>query len=84
MKVAIIGLPKSGKSTVFAVVTERAIDPYAPPEPHHAVVDIPDERIAYLARLVRPKKVTEATMEFVDLPGCALADTKGRGTGAQR
>lgn len=78
MKVALIGLPLSGKSTVFSAVTGVAIDPYASPEPHNAVVKVPDERLAYLAALCQPKKVIEATIEFVDVPGCSLDDPKGQ------
>ena len=78
MKVVIIGLPKSGKSTVFSAVTGVAIDPYAPPQPHPGVVRVPDKRLEYLTELWHPKKVTEATIEFVDVPGCSLNDAHGR------
>lgn len=78
MKAALIGLPQSGKSTAFCVVTGVAVDPYAPPEPRHAVVHVPDARLAYVAELYQPKKVTEATIEFVDIPGCSLDDAKGQ------
>lgn len=78
MKVALVGLPKSGKSTVFTAVTGTKIDPYAAPEPHHAVVRVPDDRLAHLAKLCNPKKVTEAQMEFVDIPGCSLDDAHGQ------
>ncbi len=78
MKAAIIGLPQSGKSTVFSAVTGIAVDPYAPPRPHTAVVHVDDPRLAYLAKLCQPRKVTEATIELVDVPGCSLDDAKGR------
>lgn len=78
MKIAFIGLPKSGKSTVFSAVTGMVVDPYAPPEPVHGVVRVPDDRLTYLTELCNPKKVVEATIEFVDLPGCSLDDPKGQ------
>ena len=78
MKAALIGLPQSGKSTVFSAVTGAAPDPYAPPEPRHAVVKISDVRLDYLTKLEKPKKYTEATINFVDIPGVALDDPKGR------
>lgn len=78
MKVAIIGLPQSGKSTVFAAVTGLAVDPYAPPQPHQGVVRVPDSRLDYLTQLYKPKKVTLATIEFTDIPGCSLSDAHGR------
>ncbi len=78
MKAAIIGLPQSGKSTLFSAVTGVAVDPYAAREPHQAIVQVPDPRLDYLADLGKPKKVTEATIEFVDVPGCSLDDAKGQ------
>lgn len=78
MKAAIIGLPKSGKSTVFSSVTGIHVDPYAPPEPHSAIVAVPEPRLAYLTELYHPKKVTEATIEFVDYPGCSIDEPKGQ------
>ena len=78
MKVAIIGLPKSGKSTVFSAVTGQAVDPYAPPQPHQGVVRVPDSRLTYLTQLYKPKKTTPAAIEFVDIPGVSLSDAHGR------
>ncbi|UCE58171.1 MAG: redox-regulated ATPase YchF [Phycisphaerales bacterium] len=78
MKAAIIGLPKSGKSTLFTAITGKAVDPYAPPEPRQTVVHVPDERLAYLAELHKPSKVIEATIDIVDVPGCSLDDPKGQ------
>jgi len=77
MKVAIIGLPKSGKSTVFSAATGLKTDPFAPPQPVPAVVRVPEPRLNYLAAMWNPRKVTEATIEFVDVPGCSLQDAKG-------
>jgi len=78
MKVAIIGLPYSGKSTLFAAVTSQRPDPAAMPQEHLAVVSVPDPRLAYLTSLYNPKKVTPATIEFVDVPGFSLDDAQGR------
>ena len=57
MKVALVGLPGSGKSSVFAAVAGVAVDPYAPPEPRQAVVHVPDPRLTYLAKLFQSKKI---------------------------
>lgn len=78
MRVAIIGLPKSGKSTVFSAATGLTVDPYAPPQPNQAVVKVPDPRLVYLTELCNPKKVIETSIEFIDIPGCSLHDNKGR------
>ncbi len=78
MNVALIGLPQSGKSTVYSAVTGRPIDPYAQPEINRTMVNVPDERLAFLASLWNPKKIVEAMIQFVDIPGCSLADAKGQ------
>ena len=78
MHAAIIGLPQSGKSTVFAAVTGKTVDPYAPPEPRRALAHVPDPRLAFLTGLCNPKKVTEETMEFLDVPGFSLDTPKGQ------
>lgn len=78
MNVALIGLPQSGKSTVFSAVTGREIDPYAQPETQQAVVSVPDERLTFLTKMWNPKKVVQATIHFSDIPGCSLADIKGQ------
>lgn len=78
MKAALVGLPASGKSTLFTAVTGTPSDPYAAPEVRHSVVRVPDERLRYLAKLYQPKKVTEATIEFVDVPGASLDDAAGQ------
>lgn len=73
-----VGLPQSGKSTVFSAVTGQAVDPHAPPQAYQSVVKVPDPRLVYLTELCRPKKVIEAAIEFVDLPGHSLHDSKSR------
>jgi len=78
MKVAIVGLPLSGKSTVFDAVTGMAHDPAAMPDIRHGTVHVPDARLEYLTRLCNPKKVTEATIEFVDIPGGAATEAGAR------
>lgn len=74
MKVAIVGLPLSGKSTVFDAVTGHPHDPAAMPAIRHGTVRVPDARLEYLTKLYNPKKVTEATIEFVDIPGGAATE----------
>ena len=81
MRVSLIGPPLSGKSTLFAAVAEAGggrPDLHRPDQPHLAVVKVPDERVQWLARLCNPKKIVEAELEFLDLPGFDLADSAGR------
>ncbi len=78
MRSAIIGLPQSGKTTLTAAVTGVQSDGGNPNQPRHAVVRVPDHRLPFLAKLYNPKKVTETTIEYIDVPGFSLADQKGR------
>ncbi len=78
MKAAIIGLPFSGKSTLFTAATSLKADPGEMPQDRVAVVPVPDRRLDFLAKLHNPKKVTPATIEFVDFPGFSLSDAHGQ------
>ncbi len=78
MKLAIIGLSNSGKTTVFNALTGQNIETtlYATVagEPHFGVVKVPDQRIQKLAEIYKPKKVTPATVEYVDYIGLTKGD----------
>lgn len=73
MKIALIGPPKSGKTTVFNALTasEHTTDKYAPPaeEANIGIVQVLDERITKLSELYKPKKTIYANIEFHDFPG---------------
>jgi len=66
MKVGIIGLPFSGKSTLFAALTGRAAEASGKGA-GLGVVKVPDPRVEHLARVYRPKKKTLAEITFCDL-----------------
>jgi ribosome-binding ATPase len=78
VKLAIIGLSNSGKTTVFNALTGQNIETtlYATVagEPHFGVVKVPDRRIETLADIYKPKKVTHATVEYVDYIGLTKGD----------
>lgn len=81
MRVALIGPPQSGKSTLFAAVAEAGgshIDLSRPDQAHLAVVKVPDERLDYLSELHKPKKTTPAELEFIDVPGLDLTNEASR------
>jgi ribosome-binding ATPase len=65
MRVAIIGLPGSGKSTVFQALGGRPASGGA--EEAMACVPVPDDRVDRLAAIYHPRKTTRATVDFVDL-----------------
>lgn len=73
MKIALLGLPKSGKTTIFNALTgsSASTDKYAPPahEANVGVVQVLDERITRLSELYKPKKTIYAQIEYRDYPG---------------
>jgi GTP-binding protein YchF len=71
MQLGIVGLPYSGKSTLFQAVTKTHLDPaaIARTEPHLAVVRVPDERLDRCSAIFSPKSTVHATIEFVDVAG---------------
>ncbi|MDZ4181384.1 MAG: DUF933 domain-containing protein [Candidatus Cloacimonadaceae bacterium] len=73
MKIAMIGLPKSGKTTIFNALTHTAhsTDKYAPPahEANIGVVQVIDDRITRLSEIYKPKKTIYANIEYRDYPG---------------
>jgi len=72
MKLGIIGLPQSGKTTVFNALT-RGDRPTSMSggrfEVHTAVVDVPDPRVDDLSRMFKPKKTTYAKVTYADIAG---------------
>ncbi len=78
MNCAIIGLPQSGKSTLFAAATGLAPAPGQLPQLRRAAVPVPDGRLKPLAKIFASKKITHANIEFSDFPGFSLADAHGR------
>ena len=85
MKLGIVGLPNVGKSTLFNAITNAGVDaanyPFCTIEPNKGIVEVPDERLDKLAELYHPKKVTHATVEFVDIAGLVRGASKGEGLG---
>ncbi len=81
----IIGLPNSGKSTIFNALTALCVAaqpyPFCTIEPNVGIVPVPDVRLANLARLVKPEKVTPTSIEFVDIAGLIKDAHKGEGLG---
>jgi len=75
MKIGLLGLPNSGKTTIFNALTlsEAEVGAYAnnKAEPNVAVVEVGDKRITRLTQLYHPKKTTYATIDIVDFAGLA-------------
>ncbi len=77
MKIGIIGLPNSGKTTVFNALTggsaETAAYSSGSLEPNLATVKVPDPRLQVLAGMYKPKKTTFADMQYIDVAGLSGA-----------
>src|SRR6202051_4772405 len=70
MKTGIIGLPQVGKTSLFGILTKLRLSEQAfsnPREAHIGVAKVPDDRLDKLADLYHPKKLTHASVEYVDV-----------------
>lgn len=83
----IVGLPNVGKSTIFSALTaapaEAANFPFCTIDPNVGIVDLPDERLDFLASIHNPKKKTPASVKFVDIAGLIKGASQGEGLGNQ-
>lgn len=70
--VGLVGLPYSGKSTLFTALTRAGA---AGGRDNQAVVSVPDPRLDVLAQMESSKKVVPAQVRFVDVPGGLTAHT---------
>ncbi|MGD0760823.1 MAG: redox-regulated ATPase YchF [Candidatus Sulfotelmatobacter sp.] len=76
-----IGLPQVGKTSLFQILTKAHLSEQAranPREAHIGVAKVPDDRLDRLAALYNPKKLTHASVEYVDVGAIgqdALKDT---------
>jgi hypothetical protein len=69
MKTGIIGLPQVGKTSLFQILTRAHLDAKAAHGVHVGVARVPDARLDQLVPLYKPKKVTHASIEYVDVGG---------------
>ena len=77
MQIGIVGLPQSGKSTLFHTITKTHLDTSAMSrvETHQAMIKIPDQRLDKLTEIFNPKKKTNATIEVLDVVGLHKGDS---------
>lgn len=77
MQIGIVGLPQSGKSTLYQTITKTHLDPsaMAKVETHQAIIKVPDARLDKLTEIFDPKKKTSATIEVLDVVGLHKGDS---------
>ena len=73
MKIGIVGLPNSGKTTIFNALTHGDVETSAASsgklETHLAIVDVPDPRVDRLSEMFKPRKTIYAQIQFNDVVG---------------
>lgn len=88
LSVGIVGLPNSGKSTLFNTLLKRQMAQVAPYpfttiEPNVGIVEVPDDRLLALSQIANFEKIVPATITFIDIAGLVKDANKGEGLGNQ-
>ena len=86
LKAGIVGLPNTGKSTLFNALTRSHKAPaenypFCTIEPNLGVVTVPDARLEPLSKIARVNQIIPTTIEFVDIAGLVKGASHGEGLG---
>lgn len=76
MKMGLVGYAGTGKSTVFEWLTGEKPDPSKVQQGQTAMADVPDERLATIASIIKPKKTTYTKVAVLDTPGLMIGEQK--------
>lgn len=83
MSIGIIGLPQSGKTTIFNAVTrghaETARFSAGGTQPNVGVAKVPDIRLQVLSDMHKSKRIIQAEIDYLDIPGIPEGLGKSKG-----
>jgi GTP-binding protein YchF len=83
LRCGLVGLPGSGKTTLYNAITCAGASSFDAAEAHRATVAVPDPRVAALVRLYSPAKISPAVVDVVDIPGLSEGSTAEGGRGSR-
>src|SRR5881227_3219986 len=88
LRAGFVGLPNTGKTTLFNAVTSQttavtANYAFSTSKPNVGVIAVPDERLSPLAKIVKTEVIVPASVEFVDIAGLVCGSSQGEGLGNQ-
>jgi len=80
VKIGLLGFPKVGKTSLFNILTGSQLEvekfSTAKVEPHLGIAKVPDGRLEILAAMFKPRKLTPAAVEYLDIQGRAKGEVK--------
>jgi len=86
LKCGIIGIANVGKTTLFNCMSNTKAQTtafaFSASKSNVAIIDVPDERLYVLEKMVKAAKVVHTTVEIVDIPGLVKGSSKGEGIGS--
>ncbi|NMA95013.1 MAG: redox-regulated ATPase YchF [Clostridiales bacterium] len=83
MKIGLVGLPSTGKTTFFQLLTE-SVSPNGKgrTDANIGTAEVPDDKIDYVASVYKPEQIINATIEVIDVQGLQPADSNGKSSSA--